>query len=261
MFMPFPKTPILLFHKIDDFFEWGITRQKTSQFEREIRFLYENGYKTAAIEESEELDSKNKKVILTFDDGYENIYQNAFPILQKYEMFGYVFIPTGYVGKTNSWDANLGNKKFKHLTWQQIEEMSKYGFIFGSHSINHPDLTKLPDKHLQYELKVSKSELERKLGKKVDLLSYPFGKTNSKVCAKAQEAGYKKGFTICKNASQLNDFAISRKPLYLIDSLLSFKIKLEQNNWIWIEDIKSKIINSFANGTIIVKRLPRYEDV
>ena len=258
--MPTLKAPILLFHKIDDHFEWGITRQKTNQFEREIKFLYENGYKTITIEEAESLEDKSKKVILTFDDGYESTYQNAFPVLQDYGMFGYVFVPTGYVGRENSWDANLGNIKFRHLTWQQIEEMLKYGFIFGSHSVNHPDLTKCPDKHLKYELEVSKSKLEQKLGRGVDFLSYPFGKTNSVVCAKAKEAGYKKGFTICKSMFQPNDFAIIRKPLYLIDSLLSFKIKLEQNKWAWIEDVKSKIINSFANGTILVKPLPRYEE-
>ncbi len=250
----------LLFHKIDDHFEWGITRQKVGQFEREIDFLYENGYKTISMEEAEESDGQNRKVILTFDDGYENIYRNAFPILQKHNMFGYVFIPTGYIGKENSWDANLGNIKFKHLAWRQIEEMSKYGFIFGSHSVNHPDLTKLQNKHLKYELEASKSELEQKLGKKVDFLSYPFGKTNSRVCAKAREVGYKKGFTVCKSISQPNDLAIPRKPLYLIDSLLSFTIKLHQNRFVWIEDAKSRIINSFAGGTIIVKRLPKYQD-
>jgi peptidoglycan/xylan/chitin deacetylase (PgdA/CDA1 family) len=258
--MPLLKTPILLFHKIDDAFEWGITTQKIKQFEREISFLFENGYRVVTLEQTEEPDNQNKKVILTFDDGYESIYLNAFPILQKYDMFGYVFIPTAYVGKLNLWDANLGNKKFRHLSWEQIKEMSKHGFLFGSHSVNHPDLTKLSDKYLQYELKVSKDQLEQKLGREVDFLSYPFGKTNPKVCAMAKEVGYKKGFTICKTASQPNDFAIARKPLYLIDSLLSFKIKLEQNNgFIWLEDFKSKIINSFANGTIIVKPLPKYD--
>ena len=259
--MPISKTPILLFHKIDDSFEWGITRQKVKQFEREIKFLSENGYKTITLEEVEQLTNQDKKVILTFDDGYESIYTNAFPILQRYDMFAYIFIPTGYVDKENIWDANLGNIRFRHLGWEQIKEMSNYGFVFGSHSVNHPDLTKLEDKHLQYELKVSKDQLEQKLGKEVKFLSYPFGKTNPKVCAKTKEVGYKMGFTICKSFSQANHFAIARKPLYLLDSLLSFKIKLEENRFAWIEDIKSKIINSFANGTIIYKRLPRYEDV
>ena len=196
------KTPILLFHKIDDCFEWGITRQKVKQFEREIRFLSENGYRTVTLEEAGLFDDKDKKVVLTFDDGYESIYTNAFPILQKYDMFAYIFIPTGYIGKENTWDANLGNRLFKHLSWEQIKEMEKFGFIFGSHSINHPDLTKLEDKYLEYELRVSKEKLEQNIGKEVKYLSYPFGKTNKKVCAKAKEVGYKKGFTICKTAAK-----------------------------------------------------------
>ncbi|HEX9917471.1 MAG TPA: polysaccharide deacetylase family protein [candidate division Zixibacteria bacterium] len=256
-----PDRPILLFHKIDNSFEWGITRQTIKQFEREIRFLSESGYKTVTFEEIDNLSTQDKKVVLTFDDGYESIYQNALPILQKHNMFAYIFIPTGFVGKENSWDANLGNRRFKHLGWEQIKEMSEYGFLFGSHSVNHPDLTRLSDKHLKYELEVSKDQLEQELGKKIDLLSYPFGKTNSRVRAMAKEAGYKKGFTICKSISPPNHFAVARKPLYLIDSLLSFEIKLKQSNLVWIEDIKSKIINSFANGTILVKSLPRYEDV
>jgi peptidoglycan/xylan/chitin deacetylase (PgdA/CDA1 family) len=258
--MSISDTPILLFHKVDNSFEWGITRQTVKQFEREIRFLFEKGYETVTFEEIDNLSTQDKKVVLTFDDGYESIYQNALPILQKHNMFAYIFVPTGFVGKENSWDANLGNRRFRHLNWKQIEEMSKYGFLFGSHSVNHPDLTKLSDKHLKYELEVSKDQLEQTLGKEINLLSYPFGKTNAKVCAMAKEAGYKRSFTICRVTSQPNDFAIPRRPLYLLDSLLSLKIKLERNRLTWIEDIKSKIINSFANGTIIVKPLPKYED-
>jgi peptidoglycan/xylan/chitin deacetylase (PgdA/CDA1 family) len=261
--------PILTYHKISDDFDWGITRQKVSQFERGIKFLHDQGYESAALKEvfspeavclEKSGQSCDQKVVITFDDGYEDVYLNAFPILQKYGFTALVFIITGFVGKYNSWDFNLGRKRKRHLSWKQVKEMSKFGFDFGSHTVNHPDLVRIDKRFVEYELKKSKEVLEANLGKEVIFLSYPFGRYNRFLQEEAEKFGYKRAYTLCSKTREdgFQPFAVERLGIYLFDSPLTLKMKLNRNNFFWIEDLKGRIINRFASGTAILKGSPDY---
>jgi peptidoglycan/xylan/chitin deacetylase (PgdA/CDA1 family) len=280
---PIKTIEILTYHKISDDFDWGITRQKVSQFERGIKFLHDLGYKAVPLEEifkqtSGSINEGGQKVVITFDDGYENAYLNAFPILQKYGFTAFIFIITGFVGKPNSWDFNFGRKRKRHLSWKQIKEMSEFGFGFGSHTVNHPDLTKIDPNWVEYELKKSKEALEDKLGKEVIFLSYPFGRYNRFVQEEAQRLGYKRAYTLVPKSKEdgfqsrlwqdFQPFAVERTGIYLFDTPLTLKIKLSRsaiggsafggNRLFWIEDLKGRIINRFASGTAILKGSPDY---
>ena len=256
----------MAYHKVDDSFEWGITRQTAGQFENQIKYLFQNGYKSLSLEDAFLLETHfleckasalplEKRVVITFDDGYESVYKFAFPILQKYGFVASVFIITGYVGKFNDWDVTWG-KRFRHLSWEQIEELAKHGFSFGSHTVSHPDLTKLDKKSLQFELSYSKKTLEDKIGKRVDFLSYPFGRYDFSVQRIAQETGYQRAFSIHTYPSELNPFSLERIGMYLLDSPWTLHIKLNHGKLFWIEDMKGRIINKFATGTVLAK--PRH---
>jgi len=254
---------ILTYHKINDDFDWGITRQRVNQFERGIKFLCDQGYRTVSLEEDlKPAKASDQKVVITFDDGYEDVYSNAFPILQKYGFTAFVFVITGFVGKYNSWDYNLGRRRKRHLSWKQIKEMSKYGFGFGSHTVNHPDLTKIDPLSggVEYELRKSKEVLEDKLGNEVVFLSYPFGRYNQFVQEEAKRLGYKRAYALCSKNTEdgFQPFAQNRWGIYLFDSPLTLKIKLDRGRLFWIEDLKGRIINRFASGTSILKGSPDY---
>lgn len=259
------RIPILTYHQVSDRFDWSITRQKIGQFEKGIRSLYEQGYKTANLEETftQDDDNNTKRVAITFDDGYEDFYQNAFPVLQNYNFIATIFIVTGYVGKTSDWDYSWGRYKKKHLSWRQIQELSSAGFSFGSHTVNHPDLTKIPKQLVNYELKRSKETLEEKLGKRIDFLSYPFGRYNQYVQQEAERLGYEGAFTLFSNSKikEVDQFAQERWGVYLLDSPLTLRIKLEQGRLFWIEDMKGRIINQFPGWTIILKGSPDYDTI
>jgi peptidoglycan/xylan/chitin deacetylase (PgdA/CDA1 family) len=265
------RVEVLTYHRVSDGFDWGITRQKISQFEKGIRFLHEQGYKTVTLEDvfshtadrlGKHKETFDQKVVITFDDGYEDVYLNAFPILQKYGFTAFVFVITGFVGKYNSWDFNFGKKRKRHLSWKQIKEMSKYGFGFGSHTVNHPDLTKIDPAcgGVEYELKKSKEVLGEKLEKEVNFLSYPFGMYNRFVQEEACRLGYKRAYTLVSKtkADDFQPFAMDRWGIYLIDSPLTLKIKLDHDRLFWIEDLKGRIINRFASGSAILKGSPDY---
>jgi peptidoglycan/xylan/chitin deacetylase (PgdA/CDA1 family) len=260
-----PKStiPILAYHQVNDRFDLSITRQKISQFERGIRFLYEQGYKAIRLEEifNSNEEYNGKKVAITFDDGYEDVYLNAFPFLEKFGFTASIFVITGYVGKYNEWDYNWGMNREKHLSWDQIKEMADAGFNFGSHTVNHPDLTKIPEQFVEHELKKSKEVLEDKLGQKVDFLSYPFGRFNRYVQKEAERLGYKGAYTLCSNPKEkgFHPFSQKRWGVYLLDSPLTLRIKLNHGKLFWIEDMKGRIINKFPSWTIILKGSPNYD--
>ncbi len=257
------EIPALVYHKIGNRPEWGVTRQKVEQFERQMKYLKEQDYRSIKIEEAfkEKGSRDSREILLTFDDGYESVYTWAFPILQKYGFTACIFLITGYVGKYNKWDVNWG-KKFTHLSWNQIEEMKRHGFSFGSHTVNHPDLTKTEKKFVEFELKRSKEELEDRLSQEVSFLSFPFGKYNRVVEELTREAGYQKAFTICSSPGTNDSHSLveGRVGMYLFDSALTLKIKLDSGRLFWIEDLKGRIINAFASGTTLVKK-PDYQGI
>lgn len=258
---------ILVYHKITNF-EWGGTWVTPHQFESQMHYLYQNGYKTI---NPFHLTGKmpvlpfggtgfqpvKKKVLITFDDGYENIYTYAYPLLRKYGFNAIIFIIAGYIGKENLWDVNVGFKRFKHLNWEQIKEIQRAGFVFGSHTVTHPDLTKIPINKAKEEIEISKKIIEDKLGKKVDYLSYPFGRYNNLIKKLAKDAGYSASFTL--NPFSSERYAIGRMGIYIIDTMEEFRIKVSGKNNVFykFEGIKGNIINFFSKGTTLWKSTRR----
>ncbi len=271
----FGFNPTLAYHKITDRFEWGITRVTPKNFERQIIYLKHKGFSavdlsvlTAGagigfpasddVREFQLPNEQDKQVALTFDDGYESVYQNAFPLLKKYGYNATIFLISGYVGKMNLWEASFG-KRFRHLSWEQIREMSACGFQFGSHTVNHPDLTRLTKSELEYELRSSKEKIEGELNQEIKFLSYPFGRHNELVREQAKKAGYHAAFSL--NSEKNSDlFALGRLGVYLFDTPLSLKIKLNPGGLFWIEDLKGWIINQFSAGTALVKKYKNVVD-
>jgi peptidoglycan/xylan/chitin deacetylase (PgdA/CDA1 family) len=141
-------------------------------------------YNVIALKEAIPYLEKKKKIppktiVLTFDDGFYNNYTYAYPLLRKYNMPATIFIVTG-------WLETPG-----YLGWGEVKEMSDSGIItIGSHTINHFELIKLNSDDLEREIKESKSILENRLGKRVDLFCYPKGEFNKKVHDAVKDAGY-----------------------------------------------------------------------
>ena len=118
----------------------------------------------------------DRSVVLTFDDGFENVYQLAFPILQQYGFPATVFLVAGYCGKTNHWPSQpSGIPRLPIMTWEQIQEMDRADIEFGAHTHNHPRLDRVSGSELTLEVVNAKIVLEDHLGHQVDHFSYPYG--------------------------------------------------------------------------------------
>ncbi len=251
----------MIYHRVRDGFDWSITRQGTEQFERGINSLIGRGCRLVPLRELLESsgNSDEKRIAFTFDDGYEDVYRNAFPVLRKLGLTACIFVVTGYVGRYSEWDYGLGGSRRRHLSWEQIKEMAEAGFEFGSHTVNHPDLTRIPRRFVEYELTRSKEALEDKLGRSVDVLSYPFGRYDRYVQEETERLGYQAAYTVCQNSGEEQSrFSQPRHGVYLLDSPLTLKIKLDGGWPAWIEEMKVRIINRFSDWTVRVKGSPDY---
>jgi peptidoglycan/xylan/chitin deacetylase (PgdA/CDA1 family) len=120
---------------------------------------------------------------LSFDDGFRNIYKNAYPILLKHSVPAITFLPTKFIDV--DWEATakycIDIAKYKGvietLKWNDVREMSKNGYEFGSHTRSHADLSKISDNNdiLIDEINGSKSDINIQLNNNCDFFAWPFG--------------------------------------------------------------------------------------
>jgi peptidoglycan/xylan/chitin deacetylase (PgdA/CDA1 family) len=193
----FQTIPILTYHRFAEDC-YSPLCMPASTFERQMRYLKENGYHVITAEElSDFLEYRRglprKSVLITMDDGYRSVYNIAYPILQKYGYKATVYVYTSFVGVSKM-----------AITWNQLKEMKANGFSIGSHTINHSDLTQpkageTEQAHLarvKEELYGSKRIIDRKLGQDTHFLAYPFGFYDQRSIQIARQAGYKYAMSV-----------------------------------------------------------------
>jgi len=182
---PHKTLPILTWHSIDE--KGSVISTAPSLFRKQIEFLKKEGFQMLSI--SEILDSigngmplPEKAIAITFDDGYHNIYSEAFPILKQYGCKGTVFLVTDYCGRISNWSGKRSSaNRLPLLSWKEIEEMSDWGMEFGAHTATHPDLTRLPVQEAEKEIRQSRLAIQNHLDKEPVVFAYPYGKFNAEV--------------------------------------------------------------------------------
>lgn len=172
-------------------------------FEAQIKALSKAGYYFLTPEEAYKAFTENalpaKKVVwLTFDDGNEDFYTIAYPILKKYKAKATNNVITGFVKK-----GNAGN-----LTVKQMKEMMAHGMSFQSHTVNHPDLSTTDKATQKVELTNSIDFLENKLNTKVNTIAYPSGRYNQTTLDLAKKT-YKLGLTTNEGLASAKDGLLS----------------------------------------------------
>jgi peptidoglycan/xylan/chitin deacetylase (PgdA/CDA1 family) len=126
-----------------------------------------------------------RDVLITFDDGYQNNYVHARPILLDCGVPAVFFILPVMLGQYNLWDTPATYIQ-PHMSSEQVQSLAADGFDIGSHGLTHHNLVKFGRPRLHQELKESRASLEQLLGKEITAFSYPFGSYNTTVL---QEAG------------------------------------------------------------------------
>jgi peptidoglycan/xylan/chitin deacetylase (PgdA/CDA1 family) len=199
----------------------------------------------------EEAILREDTVAITFDDGYDDILQ-LLPLLGERGITITVFVPTAFIGRTNSWDNFLLKNQRRHLSEEQIKQLAAAGVEFGSHSHWHSDLSRLQDNAIEDELYKSKNILEALTGREVKYVAYPFGRGDDRVSAIARRLGYKGG--IWSSPRIADAFNAGRTPLNRFDTRLTIDAKLHPGILSGSEYLKSLIISRFSHLTPLIAR-------
>ena len=174
---PMENDPVvLMYHCINDEPNTPNTALfvRPSEFEAHARAIVDNGIDTLFADEFGQVE--NTSVILTFDDGYEDNYTYMFPILKKYNLKATVYMIAYKIDSPG------------YLTTEQIKEMSASGLVqFGSHTLDHPELSSLSEEDIRNQLAGSRWVISQVTGKAVTSVAYPSGKYDSRVMSIARE--------------------------------------------------------------------------
>lgn len=226
--------PVLMYHSIDH--RDKVTKLSVSpeSFERQMAFLKRRRYNVVGLDAIAGYMEKKepippKTVAITFDDGFENNYTHAYPILKKYGLPATFFVIVDKIGEPG------------YMSWDQIKEMQASGIAtIGSHTVTHPFLTGLGTAAVEAELAGSKEALERSLGERVDFLCYPMGVYDDRVKRLARDAGYSCAVATCPGAHAPDDdiYAVKRvKISRTSDNLLVFWIETS-GYYMWVKERK-----------------------
>lgn len=176
--------PILTFHTLDD--QSSSISFSPEVFRRGMARLHEVGYRTINLVEAIDLLRQGipfpeRSLVITFDDGYQTVYDEAYPILQRYGMSATVFLTVGKRGTTGGSGLLPSLKGHSMLSWHHIREMHRWGIALGAHTLTHPDLTRLPLDQTESEICDSKSILEDALSAPVTCFAYPYGHHHDRI--------------------------------------------------------------------------------
>lgn len=214
----FKGVPVLMYHSIA-YEKNNDLRVPKELFEQEMKYIKDNGYNTMTLDALYDCIKNNKpappkSVVITFDDGYEDNYTNAYPVLKEYGLHATIFVIANTVDKNNS-----------YLTSSQLKEMQQNGIDIESHTANHDDLSLLSYEKQVRTLSVSKQFLESLLGKKVRYVALPCGKYNSYTEKAATDAGYVMAFLTAPGKAQTKQglFKLHRVRVSSTTTLLGFK--------------------------------------
>jgi peptidoglycan/xylan/chitin deacetylase (PgdA/CDA1 family) len=205
---------ILTYHAIDDKI-FGVRDMFISpgEFDKQMAYLRNNNYHTITFEQLDQADSFIKPVIITFDDGYEDNYTYAYPILKKYNFTATIFLISKAIGEPI------------YLKLEQINQMKEI-IDFQSHTVSHPHLTQLPITQIDFELSQSKYQLEIMLNKNIDVLSYPYSEYNHQVIAVTKKY-YK--YAVIQSGEGTWNYRIRRIPIVWGDDLKKFEQLVKAN--------------------------------
>lgn len=147
------------------------------ELDQHLKLLSDLGYRGITMADVAAGKGDSRSVVLTFDDGYEDFYTAAYPILKKYNFTATLYIIANKIGGP-------------YMTWDQIRELKNAGFEIGAHTLDHLDLASLSEDSQRHQIAGSKELIEQQIGAPVTAFCYPSGKYNSTTVRLVKEAGF-----------------------------------------------------------------------
>jgi len=184
-------------------------------FLQQMSWLHDQGYRTTTLAAAMELlqtgGTAERTVVITFDDGYRNFHENAWPALEQFGFTATMFLPTASIGD----QPRVFNRR-ECMTWSEVRALQQRGISFGSHTVTHPQLHGLQPDRIREEMLQSRQTIEENTGCSVDSFAYPYAFPQTDEPFKAmlrqilRESGYR--FGVC---TQIGRADAASDPLFL----------------------------------------------
>lgn len=233
------EVPVIMYHRVINNAEnegvYG-TYIYEDMFKKHLQYLKDKNYTVITFKDLDKIGWRNrfekgkKYIILTFDDGYKDNYDLAFPILKEFNFKATIFLMGSLT--YNEWDVKAGGeRKFSLMSVEMIKEMQDYGIEFGAHTFNHPKINTLSNEEIEHQIVDVKKPLEEKIGKEIITFAYPYGILNDYAKEMAKKAGYTFALATDSGSVCLSDdlYQIRRIAIFPNTNLFSFKRKVAGN--------------------------------
>ena len=223
-----PQCVAIYYHSVFD--------HQKNNFEKQIKLISKN-FKVIKSDYFGELESNGRYIIITFDDGFENVFRNGVPILERYKLPFTIFFVSEYFGKKADWDfpEEHPERYEKIMSIDQMKEIPTNLITVGSHTSDHKKLTKLNKQEVILELTKSRSTLGQITGNSINVIAFPNGLYNSFIIDESINAGYKRVFTIEPDNAlkDKNETITGRIDVNCDDHYLEFWLKIH-GAYLWL---------------------------
>jgi peptidoglycan/xylan/chitin deacetylase (PgdA/CDA1 family) len=181
-----PVIDILMYHSISD--RGGPTAIAPEVFAMQMRAVAKAGVPVVTMDDLAASRSGGghlppRSVIITFDDGFQDFADVAWPVMSRHGFRPIVYLPTGFVGRTEGWKG-IADPPRMLMRWETIRALGGDGVIFGSHTISHPDLQSLQADVLDDELMLSRNDISARLEREIRHFAPPYGRSSASVRAR-----------------------------------------------------------------------------
>ncbi len=184
------RVPILIYHSVAPHGPLQTSLQRyydvaPEQFAKQMQYLRDNGWSIIALDYLADALEQNislppKSIVITLDDGWENQYKWAYPILKKYGYTATFFVFTRAIDSSG------------FMTWDEVKTLDENGMTIGGHTRTHPYLADITDPvALRSEIIGGKGIIENRIGRPIYTFAYPYGHYNDQIIDIVKEAGYK----------------------------------------------------------------------
>jgi peptidoglycan/xylan/chitin deacetylase (PgdA/CDA1 family) len=231
------RISILMYHQVGDFAPMKTHRAgycHYRSFARQMASLRLLGYEVIGLDAAVaglagEAPLPRRAVVLTFDDGYQNFHDYAWPVLRRYGFPATVFLVSGRIGDTTRWLAGDGRGDTPLMDAAHIRRLRGEGVLFGAHSVTHPRLSRVEPDQMRGEIQQSKHTLESLLEEPIDYFCYPYGDYDREVMTAVRNSGFRAALTCMRGDAVPGDdpLQLPRKAISFGDSLLGYFWKLE----------------------------------
>jgi peptidoglycan/xylan/chitin deacetylase (PgdA/CDA1 family) len=215
------QATMVAFHRVNDTIDADGLTCGSAKFEAFCRFFRQH-FRVISLSEFLVSRRAGKDVrgtlVITFDDGYQDNFRVAAPILHRLHLPATFFVTTGFIGTevVAPWDAALPPQPW--MSWDEVRKLKAMGFEIGSHTDSHIDLGSADPAAIRADLKISMDRLAQELGSPVSQFAYPFGGPEH-ISSISRELVREAGFTCCLschggiNSGVLDPFELKRIPI------------------------------------------------